>query len=403
MALIGTRKLKVEIDGDEYTARDLEPPLHLGRGRQRLRHLRRRRRRRFASVQARGHGRPGRRRGLVLGPRLLPGRRRPRRHGDALRQRRPVRRRAALHLTVTIKEPDGDFLGGEANASTTAKFTFDFAFDAPARSASPPPADPMPMAAPAASGSSRPHGRHPGAARARARGRGPQGRLLVRSPTRAPAKPPCSPPRVRAARGRHPRQPGRSKAVVTAGRASVPYAGPINYGWAAHNIERLRLHAEGRRQVLAATTPCAAGARDQQADRTSRSALTSETRTPMTTPTSPPTRWSSRGPDRLRRDRDREAFGADLDSMRFSPCSCAPGVRRPRLDGATINDKGRLQAGDDLTIKHLNGSSPTRRRGRPGRAGDPEWGKATPPPTEGGGAGRLVPRHRPVSRDVPDP
>lgn len=31
--------------------------------------------------------------------------------------------------TVTIKLPDGDFLGGEANSSTTAKFTFDFAFD----------------------------------------------------------------------------------------------------------------------------------------------------------------------------------------------------------------------------------------------------------------------------------
>src|SRR5688500_18024830 len=29
----------------------------------------------------------------------------------------------------------------------------------------------------------------------------------------------------------------RSKAVVTAGRVSVPYAGPINYGWAAHGIE----------------------------------------------------------------------------------------------------------------------------------------------------------------------
>jgi hypothetical protein len=28
----------------------------------------------------------------------------------------------------------------------------------------------------------------------------------------------------------------RSKAVITAGRKSVPYAGPINYGWAAHNI-----------------------------------------------------------------------------------------------------------------------------------------------------------------------
>lgn len=29
----------------------------------------------------------------------------------------------------------------------------------------------------------------------------------------------------------------KSKAVVTAGRASVPYAGPINYGWAARGIE----------------------------------------------------------------------------------------------------------------------------------------------------------------------
>jgi len=28
----------------------------------------------------------------------------------------------------------------------------------------------------------------------------------------------------------------QSKAVVIAGRASVPYAGPINYGWAARNI-----------------------------------------------------------------------------------------------------------------------------------------------------------------------
>lgn len=28
----------------------------------------------------------------------------------------------------------------------------------------------------------------------------------------------------------------RSKAVITAGRVSVPYAGPINYGWRAHGI-----------------------------------------------------------------------------------------------------------------------------------------------------------------------
>lgn len=29
----------------------------------------------------------------------------------------------------------------------------------------------------------------------------------------------------------------KSKAVVTAGRASVPYAGPINYGWPKRRIE----------------------------------------------------------------------------------------------------------------------------------------------------------------------
>lgn len=28
----------------------------------------------------------------------------------------------------------------------------------------------------------------------------------------------------------------KSKAVIAAGRASVPYAGPINYGWAKRNI-----------------------------------------------------------------------------------------------------------------------------------------------------------------------
>lgn len=29
----------------------------------------------------------------------------------------------------------------------------------------------------------------------------------------------------------------KSKAVIAAGRSSVPYAGPINYGWAARGIE----------------------------------------------------------------------------------------------------------------------------------------------------------------------
>lgn len=29
----------------------------------------------------------------------------------------------------------------------------------------------------------------------------------------------------------------KSKAVITAGRTSLPYAGPINYGWPARNIQ----------------------------------------------------------------------------------------------------------------------------------------------------------------------
>ena len=29
----------------------------------------------------------------------------------------------------------------------------------------------------------------------------------------------------------------KTRATVAVGRASVPYAGPINYGWAGHNIE----------------------------------------------------------------------------------------------------------------------------------------------------------------------
>jgi len=52
---------------------------------------------------------------------------------------------------------------------------------------------------------------------------------------------------AQAASGHAPRRSGRlasdirgnraqSKAVVTAGRGSVPYAGPINYGWPRRNI-----------------------------------------------------------------------------------------------------------------------------------------------------------------------
>lgn len=34
---------------------------------------------------------------------------------------------------ATVQEPDGDFLGGEANASTTAKFTIDFSWPCEAK------------------------------------------------------------------------------------------------------------------------------------------------------------------------------------------------------------------------------------------------------------------------------
>ena len=42
---------------------------------------------------------------------------------------------AEPHFTadVVISEPDGDLLGGEANASTSARFTIDFAWDCEAK------------------------------------------------------------------------------------------------------------------------------------------------------------------------------------------------------------------------------------------------------------------------------
>lgn len=44
----------------------------------------------------------------------------------------------------------------------------------------------------------------------------------------------------------------RAKAVVTAGRAAVPYAGPINYGWPARGIKAAMFmqSADDRMQVL---------------------------------------------------------------------------------------------------------------------------------------------------------
>lgn len=41
----------------------------------------------------------------------------------------------------------------------------------------------------------------------------------------------------------------KSKAVVTAGRASVPYAGPINYGWPARGIEPARFMQKADEQM----------------------------------------------------------------------------------------------------------------------------------------------------------
>lgn len=41
----------------------------------------------------------------------------------------------------------------------------------------------------------------------------------------------------------------KSKAVVTAGRASVPYAGPINYGWPARGIVPAGFMQEADRQL----------------------------------------------------------------------------------------------------------------------------------------------------------
>lgn len=41
----------------------------------------------------------------------------------------------------------------------------------------------------------------------------------------------------------------KSKAVVTAGRARVPYAGPINYGWPKRNIQPSKFMQKADRAV----------------------------------------------------------------------------------------------------------------------------------------------------------
>ena len=41
----------------------------------------------------------------------------------------------------------------------------------------------------------------------------------------------------------------QSKAVVRAGGAAVPYAGPINYGWAARGIEPVHYMQKGEEEI----------------------------------------------------------------------------------------------------------------------------------------------------------
>lgn len=45
---------------------------------------------------------------------------------------------------------------------------------------------------------------------------------------------------------------GKTKAVVRAGRASVPYAGPIHWGWPARNIKPNPFLAEARDRTMPA-------------------------------------------------------------------------------------------------------------------------------------------------------
>ena len=130
MALYGTRKLKVEIDGDEYTAEISNLRFTSAEGDSDFVT--------FADAAA-GGSRQYKLEGTAaqdgeaasfwdvvysqvgadLDCVVMP-------DGNAV----PSATQPHFTSTVTIKEPDGDFLGGEANASTTAKFTFDFAFEA---------------------------------------------------------------------------------------------------------------------------------------------------------------------------------------------------------------------------------------------------------------------------------
>lgn len=129
MAQIGTRKLKFELDGDEYTSdvsnlrftsaaadSDFVSFEDAATGGARQYQL--------AGTAAQDgvaasfwdifFSQPGAELDVVVMP-----------YGNAV----PSAGEPHFTSTVTIQEPDGDFLGGEANASTTSKMTFDFACD----------------------------------------------------------------------------------------------------------------------------------------------------------------------------------------------------------------------------------------------------------------------------------
>jgi len=129
MAQIGTRKLKVEVDGTEYTAdvsncrftsaagdSDFTPFSAAAAGGSRKYQL--------VGTAAQDAVADSfwdivySQAGADIPVTLMP-------YGNAV----PSATEPHFTSTITVSEPDGDFLGGEANSSTTAKFTFDFAFD----------------------------------------------------------------------------------------------------------------------------------------------------------------------------------------------------------------------------------------------------------------------------------
>jgi hypothetical protein len=133
MAQIGTRKLKIEIDGTEYSAESSNVRFTSAEGDTDFTT--------FADAAAGGSRQYALEGtfaqdaaagsvwsmvfdevGTDVPVTLMP-------YGNAT----PTAAEPHFTATVTVKEPDGDFLGGEANASTTAKMTFDIAFPATAR------------------------------------------------------------------------------------------------------------------------------------------------------------------------------------------------------------------------------------------------------------------------------